>query len=409
MFGVSSSLILDKRIPRKDNSFAVKLRITYQRRPKYFPLGIHFTESDWDKINSEKPRGIYKEYKLKFESIEVKANKIIEKLYPFSFEAFSQAFNRQSDLSKDVIELFDFYITTLKKKQQFGTADSYGNARSSFTNFIKSKGRKKLYFDDITPDWLQKYEDWMLDNKKSITTVGIYTRSLRRILNVAIEEGQLRRDFYPFGKNRYQIPGGRNLKKALSLEEVQKIYNYKPSTEGEERARDFWLISYLCNGANFKDLAILQFRDLSTNSMVFIRQKTKRTTKADILPVIVGLTPEIKAIIKKWAAKGEHEADYLFGIIHENDNEQQRRVKIKHATKVINGYTKKIGEELKLHTKLTLGVARHTWATVMKNLGASDEYVGDGLGHKSLMTTKNYLGSFEDKIREQYQSQLLKF
>jgi integrase len=142
---------------------------------------------------------------------------------------------------------------------------------------------------------------------------------------------------------------------------------------------------------------------------VFIRQKTKRTTKSDILPVIVGLTPEIKVLIKKWAIKGEKETDFLFRIINEKDDEQKRRAKIKQATKVINGYTKEIGESLELPVKLTLGVARHTWATVMKNLGASDEYVGDGLGHKSLMTTKNYLGSFEDKIREQYQSQLLKF
>jgi hypothetical protein len=45
----------------------------------------------------------------------------------------------------------------------------------------------------------------------------------------------------------------------------------------------------------------------------------------------------------------------------------------------------------------------------MKNLGASDEIVGDGLGHQLLSTTKNYLGSFEDEVREQFQSKLLKF
>ena len=99
----------------------------------------------------------------------------------------------------------------------------------------------------------------------------------------------------------------------------------------------------------------------------------------------------------------------MLGIINGKETEDIQRAKIKQATKVANKHLKRIGEKLGLPVKLTLGVARHSWATVMKNLGASDELVSEGLGHQMLSTTKSYLASFEDKIREKYQSKLLKF
>ena len=409
IIAATTSIVLDKRVPRKDGTYAVKLRIICQRISKYYPLGIYLTPEDWDKVNGEKPRDEYKDNRTFFNRIEIKAINVVKSLPNFSFEEFEKVFNKQTDLNKDVLSLFDEYILELKRNKQYGTADSYGNAKSSFKSFIVSRNRKKLSFGDITPQWLQEYEDWMLSEDKSITTVGIYNRSLRRIINNAIEDGLFNKEFYPFGKRKYQIPGGRNIKKALSLAQIQQLYEYSPASESEAKSLNLWMLSYLCNGANMQDLARLQFKSIGSNSLVFIREKTKRTTKHDIQPILVSLTPQTKEIIKKLAIIPKHENDYILGIIEEKDTEEIERVKIKQASKVANKYLKRIGEKLELPTKLTLGVARHSWATVMKNLGASDELVGEGLGHQLLTTTKNYLASFEDKIREQYQNQLLKF
>lgn len=405
----TSSIILDKRIQRKDGTYAVKLRITFQRIAKYYPIGVYLTFEEWEKVNGEKPRNDFKDYKILFNKIELKAVEIIKSLPEFSFESFEKSFNKQTDIRRDVFSLFDDYIIELRKNKRYGTADSYGNAKSSFKTFINSKNRKKLTFGDITPDWLQDYEDWMLSKGKSITTVGIYNRSLRKIINIAIDDGLLNKEFYPFGKRKYQIPGGRNIKKALSLEQIQKLYKYSPSNEAESKSINLWLLSYLCNGANMQDLARLQFKNVGSNSLIFIREKTKRTTKHDIQPILVSLIPETKELIQKLAIVPKSENDFVLGIIKVEETEVIQRAKIKQATKVANKHLKRIGEKLEFPTKLTLGVARHSWATVMKNLGASDELVGEGLGHQLLTTTKNYLASFEDKVREKYQSQLLKF
>jgi integrase/recombinase XerD len=409
IIAATTSVILDKRIQRKNGAYAVKLRVIFQRIAKYYPLGIYLTPEDWEKVIGEKPRNDFKNNKVFINQIEIKAINIIKSLPSFSFRAFESAFNKQTDLSKNVFSLFDDYIKELKDKKQHGTADSYGNAKSSFQEFLKDKNRKKLNLGDITPEWLQEYEDWMILNEKSITTVGIYCRSLRRIINITIKDGLFNKDFYPFGKQKYQIPGGRNIKKALSLKEVQLLYTFQPANDSESKALDLWFLSYLCNGANMQDLARLQFKSIETKTLKFIREKTKRTTKQDIQPILVSLIPETKDLIKKLAIVPKTENDYVLGVIDGNETEDIQRTKIKQANKVANKHLKRIGQKLELPSKLTLGVSRHTWATVMKNFGASDELVGEGLGHQLVSSTKNYLGSFEDKVREKYQNQLLKF
>jgi len=84
----------------------------------------------------------------------------------------------------------------------------------------------------ITPVFLNQYEAWMLNNGRSTTTVGIYLRSLRTIYNKGIEAGIVDKESYPFKKGKYQIPAGRNIKKALTIGEIQKIFEYpvKPFT-----------------------------------------------------------------------------------------------------------------------------------------------------------------------------------
>jgi hypothetical protein len=45
----TTAIILDKRIKSKDDTYAVKLRITYNRTQQYYPLNIHLSTEDWEK------------------------------------------------------------------------------------------------------------------------------------------------------------------------------------------------------------------------------------------------------------------------------------------------------------------------------------------------------------------------
>jgi hypothetical protein len=46
------------------------------------------------------------------------------------------------------------------------------------------------------------------------TTIGMSLRALRAIFNIAKKDGIITDEQYPFGRNKYQIPEGRNIKKA---------------------------------------------------------------------------------------------------------------------------------------------------------------------------------------------------
>ncbi|HNV31090.1 MAG TPA: site-specific integrase, partial [Cyclobacteriaceae bacterium] len=334
---------------------------------------------------------------------------IIKELNPFSFEGFEKKFDQRVDRTKDVLTYFDTYIKQLNKADRSGTADSYECAVNSFKKFLESKGRKRLNFGDVTPDWLTEYEKWMLDEEKSSSTIGIYIRSLRTIINLGINDGALGREFYPFGKRKYQIPSSRNVKKALVILDIKAIVNYKTKTEAEARARDLWVFSYLCNGANVKDIARLQYKNIDATKITFIRAKTERTTKNNLKLIVVMLLPEIKQIIDKWGVKPAKPDTYVFGFLSKSDTAEEELAKVRQATKTINKYMKRIGKDLKIDTKLTTYTARHTFATVLKRSGATTEFISESLGHKDLRTTENYLDSFEDSVKESFQRQLLNF
>lgn len=409
MIGVTTAVVQDKRIKRKDGTYAIKLRVTFNREQKYYPLNIFLTLEDWDKTQKMKPRKESKKLQLYFNEIEHRAIDVIKELNPFSFQSFEKKFNQKNNRSKDVIQYFNLYIQQLKEKSRSGTADSYKCARNSFSKFILTKNRKRLSFSDVTADWLSSYERWMLDGGKSLTSVGIYLRSLRTIINIGIEEGIISSDFYPFGKRKYQIPAGQNIKKALNLVDLKKIVEYQPVTDAEWRARDLWLFSYLCNGANIKDIARMKYGNIDENKISFVRAKTEGSTKQNLKPILVILLPEIKEIIERWGIESNSREDFVFGILDKKDDSEREMAKVRQATKTINKYMKRIAIKLSIDINITTYTARHSFATVLKRSGASTEFISESLGHKDLRTTENYLDSFEDKVKESLQKRLLDF
>ena len=340
MIRVNTAVILDSRRPKKDGTYPVKLRVTSDREQRYYPLNISLTKEDWERTLSEKPRNEFKEHKLYFNKIEERAVEIAKSIDPFSFGSFERKFDHQADRSRDVLSYMDTYIKQLSSEERTGTASSYQCARNSFAEYLKN--RKKLHFGEITPDWLLAYEKWMVEKENSLTTVGIYTRSLRTIFNLAIADGVVAHEFYPFGKRKYQIPGGRNIKKALALSDIETLVKYQPTTQAEEKARDIYLFSYLCNGANMKDIARLQYKNINTTSISFLREKTRRTTKQNARPILIMILPEIKKIIDKWGMKPVSPDTYVFGILDKSDNALTQFKKVQQITKIINRYMKRI-------------------------------------------------------------------
>ena len=98
----------------------------------------------------------------------------------------------------------------------------------------------------------------------------------------------------------------------------------------------------------------------------------------------------MQAIVDKYAYLTEG-SPYLLPIITRLDGTERRQYVRMELN--VNRNLKKIGEMAGLRVPLTTYVARHTWATVMRDMGNDLSIVSRGLGHENLRTTQVYLSS----------------
>jgi integrase/recombinase XerD len=394
---VTVSFFLDASRPNAEGMCLIKLNIYQRPTKKRYATKFHATEAEWKKINSSNLRDDdLKKIKKSLQEIEKKADNIISKMSPFSFVSFEERyFNKDATKHGNTLQYwFEKYIAQLNYAGQIGTSISYKTTINSINAF-----KKHLSLHDVTPTFLLDYENHMLKEGKSISTVGIYMRQLRAIINQAIDANVISSDNYPFKK--YQVPAGRNIKKALNEADLKKLLNYQPDTEHKQKAIDFWLFSYLCNGMNFADIIELKPADIDGNYLHFIRVKTKRTKKKDLRPIRVGLNPKAIAIIKR-QRNTDPANPFLFPVLEKDLTPLTTKHRCQRFIKWVNNKMESIRKELQIEQKIGTYSARHSFSTMLKRKGVSTEFIKESLGHSSQVTTENYLDSFTDDVKLEY-------
>jgi integrase/recombinase XerD len=387
----TTAIFIDKYHPKADGKCAVSIRVTFDRKKKYYPTPLSLSIDEFEKTQGAKPREPYKGTSLRLQAFEKKAADIIRNMSVFTWKGFERQYLVNRGAKGSVFQGFADYSKELREAGRIGTAVSYECAQSSLNKFDSG-----LKFADVTPDILRKYEAWMLSKGNSITSVGIYLRSLRTLFNNAIAEGMLTKELYPFGKKKYEIPSGRNMKKALTLLDIELIYNFKADSGSmSERAKDYWIFMYLCNGINVKDLCLLKYENINGDILEFERAKTVRTKRA-VEPIRVVITEDVKAIIEKWGNQNRDGKNYIFPILSNGLTPERERQLIQQLTQVINGHMKSIAKKLEITNDATTYAARHSFATILQRSGVSTEFICEALGHGNIRTTQSYLAGFED-------------
>jgi integrase/recombinase XerD len=403
-----TAIVLDTRRPVLTGKYPLKLRVTFNRKQRYFPCDVYLSVEEFEKVMAKSPKGAAKDLSLKLNALEQKAALTIDTLTVFDFETFSKRLYSEQMVREDVYAYYDKMIAGYNDRDQLGTSANYTASLVSLKKF-----KPKLSFFEITVDFLRNYEKWLLDDGKSVTTVGIYLRPLRSVINHAISDGTLSKDFnYPFGsksKNKYQIPKTRNIKKALSKQDIQILFGFQPEKGGwEEKALDFWKFSYLSNGMNMKDIANLRYKDIDGEYIRFVRAKTANTNSI-ITPISVYLTDDLKRVIKKWGNKSKKQDSLIFPIIRATDPLSRQKELIQQFLKMVNKYMEQIRLKLKIEKQITLMTARHSFSTVLKRSGVAIQQISEALGHQSINTTKSYLDSFEDDVKKEMAKALTNF
>lgn len=392
--GVSVLTVLDTRRAKKSGLFPVKVQVVFRRKQKYYSTGKELSKENWEKLLKAKSKlmiEIRSDVESSFSIVKQQINELIQK-GEFSIESLNIRLGRQMKDS-NLHNAFKLKMKELKDNEQASTYLSYQSALKSLENF----GGTCIPLENITTDWLKRCERFWLSEGKSYSSISIYFRALKCILNRAVRDDILKESSFPFGKNKYEIPEGCGRKLALNLSEIKKVMSYQDGTDDIEEFRDLWVFSYLCNGINFMDLLFLKYSNIVDGEICFVRSKTSRTAKhsKEIRAVI---TPEMGNIIQRWGNAKLTSETYLFKYAKGTENAFERIRLVRRIVTKCNRRLKKIAQGTGL-AQLTTYTARHSFATVLKRAGAKTSYISESLGHSNLAVTENYLAYFEKEER----------
>lgn len=404
---------------KKEEIYPVKLRIysPLLQKAKMYSTGYDMTTKEFESVwQTEKPRKIHQEKRDYLDSVRVKAVEAAKNCDPFSFKTFEKKLLRRKGDGKNVFYHFEEQTKLLKELGRYSTAESYELSLKSIKNYLKDNKKSKqeikeptsLSFNAINELFLKKYETYMLNKGKSKATIGIYLRNLRSIFNIAIKQREVSEDIYPFGKGKYKIPKGRAVKKALTKQQVFALIKTDPETTEQKKAKDFWLFSFICNGINMKDIALLKYKNLKGDRIEFERAKTENTNEQQTV-ITIHLTELSKSIIKKYGHKNKNAEHYIFPILTKSMDKEMIQQKVKRFTRFVNQHIKKLAKANDLPEDISTYWARHSFATLSIRGGANMEFVREAFGHQNITTTQNYFAGFEDETKKQIVESLLNF
>lgn len=412
------SLFLDVRRKLDNGKYPIRVRAWHYglRKVKLYKTNLAMFKDDYDNSWGSGER------KQNLKNAALKNYNILDDLYDwavsqaegmeyFDLIEYGKRLNRNAADTTSVIYHFNRTISEFEDQNRFGAASSYKYAMVSLREFAgKKKINPKEYdlsFMEITPRWLADYEKWMIDRGKSITTVSIYTRTLRVIFNSAIKErNDLDAKYYPFGRGKYMIPSAKKVKKTLTPEQVSKFYN-SDLPPLQQQARDYWFFSYLCKGINFKDIATLKNRNLKENKISYIREKTKLKKREQITEIVVPLNHIALNILNKYRTDYKGENSYLFPILNDNDSPKLVFKKVNNFIRATNQQLKNSAKILDFPKELSTYWARHGYATNMINAGASLERIQADLQHADISTTQRYFDGFEKDVKDIFMDKLI--
>jgi len=388
-------LILDDRHKRKDGKVRISMRLTHNRVPVLAATEYVVDPNDWDPVNFKIIfRKDNKEHVTrannKISRMIIDAEDMIDYLTNTGeIETMSAADLKAKVLNKSKRVTFRSFnqkiIDELKLAKRLGNASCYEQAQRFLDKYTDNA---ELTFQQINFRLLKKLESEHLAKENSLNSLSFYLRTIRATYNRAMKEGIVKRDNYPFAN--YSIKDTKPAKRAIKMSEIGKIRDIKlPVGTSIWNARNYFMFSFYNIGMNFADIAHLKKTDIINNRIDYTRTKTGRKYS-------IKLNPPAKAIINLYK-KTQADSEYVFPII-KRDTIELQLMDLQNERKTFNQKLKIIQKKCKIKSNLTSYVARHSWATIAKNLNVPVSVISEGLGHEDIKTTQIYLDSFDDKV-----------
>ncbi len=267
----------------------------------------------------------------------------------------------------------------LKQSGRHRTAETYRAALNSFLRFLPDND---INIYEINSQHINDYEQFLKNRGLISNTSSFYMRVLRTIYLRAVADGYTQ-DRHPFSRVYTGI--GKTVKRAITVDDIHRIRGLPDLTAQEELARDLFLFSFFTRGMSFIDMAYLKPSNLRSDKLIYRRQKTGQQ-------LVIKWEQQMQEIVERHPSANK---DYLLPIIKRSNGHE--RSQYRGCQRLVNCLLKDIGQKAGITLPLTMYVARHSWASIAKQIGVPINIISEGMGHNSEKTTQIYLTSLDRK------------
>ncbi|OKZ21378.1 MAG: recombinase [Butyricimonas synergistica] len=409
MAGFKILLYKSKRSERKDGSYPVCLRVTKNGKIKYISLKLHALENQWDdgasRYKSDKRlTSSCKEYNALLSRYEARVSEIERKFdedcIDWTLNQFEERFKGYAKRGK-VLEYLHRHIQVLQDTGHTGNSNCYTQLSHMLELFDKKL--KDRVFSEVDIKYVKSFDVFLQKRGCVGNTRKYYLKSLRAVLNKAIQDNEASQHTYPFGKGGFEINSleEETDKRYLSEEDLEKIKTGALNSETGEYTRKLFLFSYYSFGMSFIDMAYLTWKNVkemnSHEYIVYKRQKIKH--QKNVKPIQIPLTENLKMILEWFRDNTLLTGDYLLPIVSRDYTGEALYKHIRDRYRRYSKNLKAMAEELGITSiNLTSYVSRHTMAMTLQNKEVQREVISQVLGHKDLTTTNVYLDSFKTDV-----------
>lgn len=299
-----------------------------------------------------------------------------------------------------ITDFFKFTELRLKEIEKNGNKGTYVPLLNMLKMVRAYHDKPTLNFSELTPRFLESFSVHYLKKGHKINSVAVYLRYIRSMFNDAIDEYNVNAASpvilnYPFRKFKIETEATQN--KNLQVETVRAIRELKAESIREQISIDIFMLQVYLLGINIIDLFYMKNEAIIDGRMQYIRHKTGRFYN-------ILLEPEAQILIEKY--KGEKYllwfADYCTEEREKVNTPHSRKSEFQYANQVafnrmLNTQLKLIESrlELKLPSPLTTYFARHSFASLMREIGISKDDISLCLGHinveQNLKTSSIYI------------------
>ena len=288
--------------------------------------------------------------------------------------------------------LFSFMHSVIIQLRQLGKIRTSETYTATLKSFMEFREKHDVPLDGVNSDLMLLYEAHLKAKGVRMNTISFYMRILRAVYNRAVEK-ELTPQKYPF---RHVYTGvDKTVKRAVPVKVIKALKELNLSMKSSlDFARDMFMFSFYTRGMSFVDMAYLKKTDLQNGILTYCRRKTGQR-------LTVKWEKCMEEIIKKYPSNS---STYLLPIIKEQGNERKQ---YDNALHLVNYRLKDLSGMLKLQRPLTMYVARHSWASVVKVRNVPLSVISEGMGHDSEKTTQIYLASLEASVVDKANKMIL--